>query len=72
MINFIKTFFPDIWKEEPTDSEKTRLKDHYYYHCQMNPEGFDRLKSENFEREQKQKTQKEYEQLRSATEDTVT
>lgn len=72
MINFIKTFFPDIWKEEPTDSEKTRLKDHYYYHCQMNPEGFDRLKSENFEREQKQKTQKEYEQLLSATEDTVT
>lgn len=63
IINFIKTFFPDVWKEEPADSEKMRLKDHYYYHCQLNPEGFERLRSENFEKEQKQKTQKEYDQL---------
>ncbi len=24
------------------------MKDHYYYHCQMNPDGFKRLKTENF------------------------
>lgn len=69
IISFIKTFFPDVWKEEPTDSEKIRLKDHYYYHCQLNPEGFDRLKSENFEKEQKQKIQKKYDQLAVAKKD---
>ena len=27
-----------------------QLKDHYSYHCQLNPEGFDRLKRDNFEK----------------------
>lgn len=67
IINFIKTFYPDVWKEEPTDSEKKRLKDHYYYHCQLNPEGFHRLRSENIEKDQRQKTKKEYDQLNMTT-----
>jgi hypothetical protein len=41
------------WPKSKKEKEKEledRLKDHYYYHCQMNPEGFKRLKLENFEK----------------------
>ncbi|MDR3577029.1 MAG: hypothetical protein P4L50_24465 [Anaerolineaceae bacterium] len=37
-------------KRRKEKEEEERLKDHYYYHCQMNPEGFKRLKLENFEK----------------------
>jgi uncharacterized protein YeaC (DUF1315 family) len=30
--------------------QEEQLKNHYYYHCQMNPEGFMRLKQENIDR----------------------
>lgn len=33
------------------DKEKEeQLKSHYYYHCQLNPEGFAKLRNENFEK----------------------
>ncbi len=38
---------------------------HYFYHCERNPEGFARLKVENFEREAKEQTLKEAEALRN-------
>ena len=40
---------------------------HYFYHCERNPEGFMRLKVENFEREAKERTLKEVEALRNKT-----
>ncbi|PYL74516.1 MAG: hypothetical protein DMF26_10705 [Verrucomicrobia bacterium] len=32
-------------------AEKRQKMEHYFYHCERNPEGFMRLKVENFERE---------------------
>jgi len=29
---------------------------HYHYHCQRNPEAFERLKAENFRREEIERT----------------
>jgi hypothetical protein len=40
---------------------------HYFYHCERNPEGFARLKAENFEREAKERIIKEAELLRNKT-----
>lgn len=43
---------PDKWFPGYTArKEKERLMNHYFYHCQKNPDGFQRLKDENFERE---------------------
>jgi len=42
------------WKKSPRDlvnEEEDRRMRHYFYHCERNPEGFVRLKSENFDRE---------------------
>lgn len=36
---------------------------HYYYHCKRNPEGFLRLKDENFKRDAEEKTRQEAEAL---------
>jgi hypothetical protein len=41
-----------------------RLKDHYYYHCQMNPEGFKKLMRENLEKMGKDEIAKEAESLK--------
>jgi hypothetical protein len=41
-------------KYQPEDSEKAEKKrkmQHYFYHCELNPEGFVRLKLENFKYE---------------------
>lgn len=51
-------------KREQEDDEMDRKSKHYYYHCELNPEGFNRLRNENFEREAIQRTQEESEQLR--------
>ncbi len=66
VVNLNKVLFPGNWKDEPAESEKKRLKDHYFYHCELNPEGFAKLRSENFEKEQKQKTQEQYKNMRNA------
>lgn len=44
--------------------EKERKMEHYYYHCERNPEGFRRLMIENFEMEAKEEIQKEAERLK--------
>lgn len=42
--------------EKDIAKEKEQLaKDHHHYHCQLNPEGFMRLKSENFKKQRKEK-----------------
>ncbi len=40
-------------------------KNHHHYHCKKNPEGFIRLKIENFEREERERTLKEAEELKA-------
>lgn len=51
-------------KREKEKDEEERLKNHYYYHCQMNPEGFKRLTVENFEKMAKDQIAKEAEALK--------
>jgi hypothetical protein len=41
-------------------------KDHHHYHCERNPEGFLRLKIENFEREERDRIQVEAAGLKAA------
>lgn len=36
---------------EAEKAEKQRKMDHYFYHCERNPDGFARLKIENFEKD---------------------
>jgi len=38
-------------KREKHEAEKRAKMEHYYYHCERNPEGFAQLKIENFRRE---------------------
>jgi hypothetical protein len=57
-----------FWRVEPSKLEKEKAgKDlkmrHYFYHCERNPKGFIRLKVENFERDAKERIQKEAEAI---------
>lgn len=51
-------------KREKEKAEKERKMAHYFYHCERNPDGFNRLKVENFEREAIEHTRKESEDIR--------
>jgi hypothetical protein len=43
---------PDKWIPGYTAKQERELRDrHYIYHCERNPEGFARLRSENFARD---------------------
>lgn len=58
-----------IWgRKNPTQrekekAEKQRRMEHYFYHCERNPDGFLRLKSENFEKDAIERVRKEAEEL---------
>jgi hypothetical protein len=57
------------WKKSPREIEQEREKlemEHHHYHCKRNPQAFLRLKIENFERETKERVQKEAESLKQA------
>ncbi len=49
-------------KEIANDAEDLRIR-HHHYHCERNPQGFLRLKHENFQKENKERTQKEAESI---------
>jgi hypothetical protein len=49
-------------------AEKMRKMEHYFYHCEKNPEGFLRLKVQNFERDAKEGTAKEAAALKNSEE----
>lgn len=51
-------------KRQKAKEEEDRLKDHYYYHCQKNPEGFRKLMLENLEQMSKDEIAKEAAALR--------
>lgn len=46
-------------RREQEKAEKERKIAHYYYHCERNPDGFSRLKVENFEKDLRERTAKE-------------
>ena len=55
---------------KPSDSEKEKMKEeqekeHHHYHCKENPDGFNRLKQENFSKESKERLKEKIEKLRS-------
>lgn len=44
---------PDKWIPGHKEKREKELKErHYIYHCERNPEGFERLKLENFQNEE--------------------
>lgn len=49
-------------------ADEARKMRHYYYHCERNPEAFNRLKMQNFERELIERTRKEAQSLGIKTE----
>jgi hypothetical protein len=51
-------------KRDKEIEEEEQLKNHYYYHCQMNPEGFKRLMLENLDKMAKDRITKEAEALK--------
>lgn len=54
-------------KKSAKQLEKERdetLMRHHHYHCKLNPDAFARLRSENFEREAREATRKEAEELK--------
>ncbi|MBI5353085.1 MAG: hypothetical protein HZB50_10645 [Chloroflexi bacterium] len=51
-------------KREKDKEIEERLKEHYYYYCKNNPEGFERLRSESIEKMAKEAVKKEAEALR--------
>lgn len=56
------------WPRTAADEAKAREElamKHHHYHCERNPEGFNRLKAENFEREERAKTKALAESLKS-------
>jgi hypothetical protein len=55
------------WRESPKElkaREELRRMQHHHYHCERNPEGFMRLKLENFEREERERIQNEAKALK--------
>jgi hypothetical protein len=58
----------DIWKPSSAEleaQEKTQRMQHYYDECEKNPEGFERLKIENLDREARERTREEARALRN-------
>lgn len=51
-------------KRDKQKAEKKLKMQHYFYHCERNPEAFNRLKIENFDREAIERTRKEAKALR--------
>jgi hypothetical protein len=51
-------------QREKEKAEKDLRMKHYFYHCEQNPEGFNRLKIENLEREAIRRTHDEADALR--------
>ncbi len=52
---------------EVAKAEKKRKMEHYFYHCERNPVGFLRLRSENFENDARERIRKEADELATKT-----
>jgi hypothetical protein len=53
-------------KRQQEKQEIERKKEHYFYHCERNLKGFNRLLTENIEKDALERTQKEAEKIASA------
>ncbi|HEU4951094.1 MAG TPA: hypothetical protein VFT46_04040 [Holophagaceae bacterium] len=60
--------WPKSKAEAQREAEEARMR-HHHYHCERNPEGFERLKLENFEREAREDILNEAQALRRSRED---
>lgn len=60
-----------IWGiKKPTENETEqaeikRKKEHYYYHCELNPQGFIRLRSENFSENIRKSNREDFDKIMS-------
>lgn len=57
------------WPEsasEKLEADKKQRMEHYFWHCERNPEGFQRLKTENFAREERERTSREAAELQNS------
>lgn len=45
--------------------EDERLKEHHHYHCKLNPQGFERLKLENFQADSEERLRKTLESMQA-------
>lgn len=43
--------------------EESRLKEHHHYHCKLNPDGFLKLKVENFRKMEEDQIQRDYDSI---------
>ena len=59
-----KIYFPKTNKRETPEEEKKHKMEHYYYHCERNPEGFAKLRAENFANDLREETVKEFDVLK--------
>ena len=57
--------WPESAAEKAHAAEDLKMR-HHHYHCERNPEGFQRLKIENFERESEDEIRKEADALKKA------
>jgi hypothetical protein len=55
---------PKSASQAAKEAEELRMR-HHHYHCERNPEAFDRLKIENFRREETERTKQQAEELNS-------
>jgi hypothetical protein len=53
-------------KRDEEEAERRRKMEHYFYHCERNPEAFEQLKFANFEKDAVERTRKEAEEIRRA------
>ena len=58
--------WPKSKAELEKEAEEVRAR-HHHYHCERNPEGFQRLKAENFERWEKERINEEAQALKRVT-----
>lgn len=57
----IKVYGKSKKSAKEIEQEEQKLKrEHYFYHCELNPEGFYRLRNENFEKEARERNLKEF------------
>lgn len=50
-------------RREQEESDRKRRMEHYFWHCERNPDGFRRLKVGNLDREDRERTAREAEEL---------
>ncbi|QOY35300.1 hypothetical protein AWH56_021825 [Anaerobacillus isosaccharinicus] len=72
-IAFVYTLYKSLerfWKIKEGRDRKSIEKDnknmkmrHYYYHCELNPKGFERLKAENFKKEEEERIRAKKEKI---------